>query len=48
MKQQLIDIYLDWLNNFLTVEKFAAYYDLTVEQATKLIELAREITVHED
>ena len=32
------EMYLDWVNNFLTVERFAQYYGLTVAQAAKLID----------
>jgi hypothetical protein len=35
-------IYLDWFNNFLTVERFADHYDMTVEQAKALIEREQE------
>ncbi len=31
-------IYLDYLNNFLTVEKFASHYNITIDEANKLIE----------
>ena len=31
-------MYLDYINNFLTVEKFAEYYNLTIEQANEVIE----------
>ena len=42
-RKQLSDteMYLDWLNNFLTVEKFAEYYGLTVQRAKALIEKER-------
>jgi hypothetical protein len=32
-------IYLDWLNNFLTVDRFAEYYRMTPEAASELIEV---------
>ena len=31
-------LYLDFINNFLTVEKFAEYYQLTIEEANFIIE----------
>lgn len=34
-------MYLDWVNNFLTVARFAEYYGLTEAQAIKLIETER-------
>jgi len=36
--------YLDFVNNFLTVECFAEYYDLTIEQANSII--ARSKVIH--
>jgi hypothetical protein len=41
-KQKAV-IYLDWVNNFISVEGFASYYGVTVEVANKLIEEGREI-----
>ena len=32
------EMYLDWANNFLTVEAFAEYYNLTVEQARYVLD----------
>jgi len=31
------EMYLDWINNFLTVEGFAEYYEISVEQAQEII-----------
>lgn len=31
------DLYADYLNNFLTVERFAEYYNLTLTQASEII-----------
>jgi len=31
------EMYLDWVNNFLTVDVFASYYNLTLEQAHYVI-----------
>tara|TARA_Y100001938_G_C8072290_1_gene423862 strand:+ start:1022 stop:1195 length:174 start_codon:yes stop_codon:yes gene_type:complete len=36
-------LYLDYFNNFLTVEKFAEFYGMTTNKALKLIELGRKI-----
>jgi len=36
-------IFMDWFNNFLTVERFAEYYNLKIEQAKKVIDTGREI-----
>lgn len=43
LKNELIEIYLDWVNNFLSPEGFADYYGLTEEQARTLIDLSRSI-----
>ena len=37
LSDYLADIYLDWFNNFLTREKFADHYDITLETANALI-----------
>jgi hypothetical protein len=34
-------LYLSWLNDFLTVEAFAAYYKLTLKEATDIINWGR-------
>ena len=36
------ELYLEWVNNFLTVEKFASYYDMTIEQAERIIAYGRK------
>ena len=36
-------IYLDYLNNFMTVEKLAEHYGLTVAEAMVLIDRGRKI-----
>ncbi len=36
-----LKMYLDWVNNFLTVERFAEYYGLSVEEASKVIDEGR-------
>lgn len=35
------EMYLDYFNNFLTVERFAEHYDIDVETANKIIESGR-------
>ena len=42
-REQLKAVYLDWLNNFLTIECFAEYYGLWKTEAECLIELARNV-----
>tara|TARA_R100000700_G_C3134863_1_gene118691 strand:+ start:199 stop:375 length:177 start_codon:yes stop_codon:yes gene_type:complete len=36
-------LYLDYLNNFLTVEKFAEFYGMSTNKALKLIKIGKEI-----
>lgn len=43
MREILINAYLDYWNNYITVEKYAEHNGLTVEQGKKLIDLAREV-----
>lgn len=43
MRETLQAVYLDWVNNFASVDYFAQYYGLTVREAEKLIELARMV-----
>jgi hypothetical protein len=43
MREILISAYLDYVNNYLTVEKYAEHNGLTTEQGTILINLAREV-----
>tara|TARA_B100000497_G_C7567395_1_gene342033 strand:+ start:708 stop:899 length:192 start_codon:yes stop_codon:yes gene_type:complete len=40
---KLKDIYLDWVNNYISVTKFAYDNNLTLVQAKTLIELSREV-----
>jgi len=42
-RKTLEDIYRDWRNNYLTVDKFAEHNGLTAMQATKLLALAQEV-----
>jgi len=42
-KELIIGLYLDYVNNFLTVERFAEYYGLTISEANQLINVGREI-----
>ena len=36
-------IFMDWFNNFLTVERFAEHYNLKIEEARKVIDAGREV-----
>ena len=35
------ELYLDWVNNFLTVERFAEHHNMTVEHANDIIRVGR-------
>ena len=41
-REKLIEVYLDWRNNFLTIAGFAEYYGLYDTEAETLINLARQ------
>lgn len=43
MKTRTLYLYLQYLNNFLTVSCFAEYYRLTIEEANQIIEEGREM-----
>lgn len=43
-RDTLIALYLEWRNDFLTVERFAEHHGLTVQDAQALIALARTVT----
>lgn len=45
-REILIDIYLDYLNNYITHRGYANQNGLTVEEAWELIELARKVYYH--
>jgi hypothetical protein len=42
-KARLIELYLDYVNNFLTVPAFAQCHKLTERQAHKVIKRGREL-----
>tara|TARA_R110000765_G_scaffold162574_1_gene267366 strand:+ start:476 stop:649 length:174 start_codon:yes stop_codon:yes gene_type:complete len=42
MNKQIIEFYLDWVNNYLTVETMAEHHGLDVEHARTLIKIGRE------
>ncbi len=42
------DLYLDWVNNFMTIERFAEYYSISKDHAIEIISrarIAREIEI---
>lgn len=38
-------IYLDWVNNYISLEAFAASYGITIDHAEKLIDIGRKGSV---
>jgi len=44
MRDILINAYLDYVNNYLTIEKYAEHSGLTNDQAKRLIDLARDVS----
>ena len=43
IREELIDVYLDWMNNFVTIPAFADYYGLSEEESKKVIDLGKKI-----
>ena len=43
MRDELVKTYLDYINNYLTVEKYAEHNGLHVDQAEKLLALSRQV-----
>lgn len=41
-KNPFFDLYIDWVNNFLTVERFAQYYGISEELAQMVIDHGRD------
>lgn len=46
MRDILINAYLDYWNNYLTVAKYAEHNGLTENEAKTLIDLARQVFNH--
>jgi hypothetical protein len=42
LRDYLADLYLDWVNNFLTIERFSEYYGLDEDDARDLLKLAKK------
>lgn len=43
MRDILIKTYLDWVNNYVSVDTFAEHNGITKEQAYSLIALSRDV-----
>lgn len=42
--QRVIELYLDWFNNFLSIEAFASHHGFSIYQANMIIQLGRDIS----
>jgi hypothetical protein len=42
LRDTLADLYLDWVNNFLTIERFSEYYGLDEEDSKELLKIAKK------
>ena len=40
---EIEELYIDWCNNFLTIDRFAEYYSISKEKAMNIIILGRKI-----
>ncbi len=43
MKNKIEEMYLHWLNNFLSAEAFADYYEIDLIKALRIISIGRHI-----
>jgi hypothetical protein len=43
LKNKLVLFYLDWVNDFATIERFAEYYDIEKGRAEKMIRIGRKL-----
>lgn len=42
-REELIKVYLDWLNNFISIERYAEHYGYHLHEAQELIGLAKHV-----
>jgi hypothetical protein len=43
MKNKIHDLYLDYFNNFLSLEGFASYYGFEKSRAARIIEIGQKL-----
>lgn len=43
IKKALVNFYLDWVNNYTSIDKMAEDYGFTAEETDKLLEIGRDI-----
>lgn len=42
LSEQLADLYLEFFNNYLTVDKFAEHYQISEQDAVTLLSMGKE------
>lgn len=45
---ELNEFYVDYFNNFITIDRFAEYYNFTRYEASKILDLGKEINHNEN
>ena len=43
-----IELYIDWVNNFVTLSRFAEYYSFTEDEALVIVDAGRELFRNRD
>lgn len=43
IKTDIHAMYLSWINDFITIERFAQYYKMTLHRATRIIVIGSDI-----
>lgn len=41
--KEVHDMYLDWLNNFISTERFSEYYDLGMAETENILDRGRKV-----
>jgi len=42
IRQYLINIYLDYINNWLTIEKFSEFHELSIDDAKIILDMGKK------
>jgi hypothetical protein len=42
-RKRIENMYIDYFNNFLSIQRFADHYDLEIETAYRIIDIGREL-----
>jgi hypothetical protein len=42
-RERLVEMYFDWVNNFISIDKFAEYHNLHRDEAMLLLDVARKL-----